>query len=174
MMRMLIKQTVSAPTCNQNLVKYSEQIDNAVWAVGSSTVTANQEVDLDGNTTMEKIEYATNASIEFADAGGWVIVEPNTEYTISWDAKNVNMTYCAFGVYDRTNSAWVTEWNNWYSAGLTTLQRISYDVTSPAGCYALGFKLIYGSSAGTIYIGRVQVEENGSCYIETTSTIITP
>jgi hypothetical protein len=176
-----IASSVPGDTCTytQNLVKYSETLDNGDgWYGGSgSSVTAtNAEYDLEGNATLEQITTITNtASFRNQIPVNAITVIPGTTYRFSFDVKKGTMTDLSYSVYNATGAADIVAPTSYYASVGATVTRISVEFTAPAGCTSVYvYPLRESDVTGTVYIGRVQVEENGSCYVETTSSIITP
>jgi hypothetical protein len=160
----------------QNKVKYSETLGNAVWDGGDCSVTAsNSEVDLEGNTTMETITTTGNFhSFYYADGTNYVTVVPLTTYRLSFDVKRGSMTDLKWRVFDNTNSLDIVAYTTYYSqTSASETRRLSLSFTTPAGCTQIIPYLLSSSGVtGTVYLGRVQVEENHSNYVETTTTIL--
>lgn len=156
----------------QNLFVYSEQLDNATYWFGSqSTVTANQAVDLNGNMTLEKIQHVTDAVFGYVSN---ITVKPSTTYVLSFDYKNVSINTPTMQITDITHAANIFEGSYFTGGGGTTLSRVTKTFTTPAGCVSIRIRPDYYSySTGGIgyhYMGRMQLAEQNTEYITTTTT----
>lgn len=166
-------------TYTQNLVKYSEQLDNSSWykSSGLSVTSINADYDLDGNATLEEITVTNGTSSIRSDPteGNLSSVIPGETYRFSFDVKRGTLTELKYSVRDGTHSSDIIAATSYYTSTSTSVQRVSFEFTVPTGC-----TLVYilplrdPETTGTVYLGRVQIEENSSCYVETTSTPITP
>jgi hypothetical protein len=128
--------TVDIPGTGQNLLVYSEQLQQANWGLSNATVTANAIISPNGTTTADKIvENATNnyhyiSQSKFVTAG--------VLYTISAYAKagernwfslqvggdnyvvNFNLTTGVIGITSGTYANSITNvGNGWYRCSLT-------------------------------------------------------
>jgi hypothetical protein len=161
---------------NQNLMKYSEQIDNGVYTSSHVTVTPNQAVDMEGNTTLDMLTTdAVGHSIYYRDGGTFVVVVPGSTYRFSFDVIRGTMTELKYSVYNWSTPGNITAATSYYSQTSATVSRVSFTFIAPAGCTAAAVYFIRDSGVtGTVYVGRAQVETNGSSYVKTTTTIITP
>lgn len=172
-----IASTVPGDECTytQNLVLYSEDIGNLWWEkVGVGTTSVNAEYDLEGNATME--EYTVTSTTNRLHSSS-VTVIPSTTYRWSFDAKRGTLTDMKYRVYNATAGSDIIAATSYYTeTSATETKRISVEFTAPAGCVAVYVYFLSSPNdqLGTAYFGRAQVEENGSCYVETTSSIITP
>jgi hypothetical protein len=173
----------SAGECTQNLLKWSEVIDptsNDAWSGTGISIVQNQAVDLAGNTTLEQITTSgTGYYLEYVDwysgASHYITVIPGVTYYVSFDCTRGTMTNLKWSVYDQINDNNIISPTSYYSQTSTTVHRVSLQFTAPAGCTLAHLYPIYDSGVtGTVFIGRMQVESNGSCYIQTTTSIITP
>jgi hypothetical protein len=87
----------------QNLVTFSEQMDNSAWASnGSPTVTANNIASPDGTTTAEKIAGSGNS---FDGIKQSIELNTSTSYAFSVHLKHGDTDKCRVGLFD--GSAWV-------------------------------------------------------------------
>lgn len=158
----------------QNRVKYSETLGNAVWSAGDASVTASDsEVDLEGNTTLETITTTGNFhSFYYENGAGYVTVTPLTTYRFSFDVKRGTMTDLKWRVYDNTHSDDIVAYTSYYAqTSASETRRVTLSFTTPAGCTKIIPYLLSSSGVtGTVYLGRVQIEENHSNYVETTTT----
>lgn len=89
---------------SKNLLKYSQQFDNAAWVKQRSSVTANTTTAPDGTTTAD-------ALIEDSTAGnthqmqGSVTLDDNTVYTLSIHAKASTRSYIVLNLIDKNNTS---------------------------------------------------------------------
>jgi hypothetical protein len=164
-------------TCSytQNLVLYSEDIGNGYWGkVGLNTTGVNAEYDLEGNGTMEEMTITSTTNRLYTEDAS-VTVIPGTTYRWSFDVKRGTATELMYRVYNVTAGSDIIAPTSYYAqTSASETKRVSVEFTAPAGCTAVYVYMLNSSGLGTVYVGRAQVEENGSCYIETTSSIITP
>lgn len=172
-----IASTIPDDPCyyTQNLVLYSEDIGNIYWGkVGVNTTASNAEYDLEGNATLEEMTI-NNATNRLYTDGSSVTVIPGETYRWSFDVKRGTSTELMYRVYNVTAGSDIVAATSYYSqTSATETKRISVEFTAPAGCTSANVYMLNSSGLGTVYLGRAQVEENGSCYVETTSSIITP
>ena len=88
-----IASTIPGDTCTytQNLVKYSEQLDNSSWfkSSGLSVTSINADYDLDGNATLEEITVTDGTSHirNHPGEGNLSSVIPGETYRFSFDVK---------------------------------------------------------------------------------------
>jgi hypothetical protein len=164
-------------TCigTMNLLIYSEVLSNGVYEVQNETITDNQANDLEGNNTLESCNaFWDNMLIRQS-----VTVTGNTTYRFSFDAQRGTATAVWYRIFG-ANDSWanIVEPTNYYnSINASTPTRISIEFTTPANCTHLHVEPvadIASGARGTTFIGRLQLESNGSCYIETTDTHIHP
>lgn len=71
---------------DENLLRFSEQFDNAVWGKAGSTVSANSTSAPDGATTADSLIVQTTAT-ERKSAGYTIALLANTSYVFSLSAK---------------------------------------------------------------------------------------
>lgn len=161
----------------QNLLKYSEQLDiggsiYGGWNYSISGIDCMN--DLEGNSTMEEITLTADGAWRYQNAFNWVTVTGSTTYRFSFDVRKGTMTNVSYMAYDYTNNA-VIDLHE-YTAQISDLEtrRVSFEFTTPSTCVAIALYLIEweSSNSGTIYLGRLQLETNGSAYVKTTSSII--
>jgi hypothetical protein len=150
--------------CNQNLLKYSEQLDNAVWTAVNMDITANQEVDLDGNTTMEEVSvWGASEGLYYNDGGTYVAVTAGETYRLTFDVKRGTMSEMNWSVYDNQNDADIVAPTSYYSqTSSSEVRRLELEFTIPSGCTSVRVFLLRNSGVDgnvTAYFGRVQIEE---------------
>jgi hypothetical protein len=159
----------SSSTSVQNLLLYSEQIDNAAWDNSNTTITANAGNDLSGNTTMDRI---TLSSAWGGSSQGITGLTASTSYVLSFDAtRGSSGSSAEYVIYD-TSNGWATIANDsYYSSTSTSPVRISVPFTTPSGCTAIAVVPYSGSATGDNFlIGRVQVSVPDKDYVTTTSS----
>ena len=162
---------VPPPGVPTNLLLYSEVISNANWTKsGITSVTDDQETDLESNQTLDLITTASGDASIYQT----FTVQPSTHYYFSFDCKRgADLTWFGYTVANITNPSYIAEAVNYYSLTSTSVQRVTIEFDSPAGCTSVRVYLLDGcSGAGTIYHGRVQVSPNNDGYIETTTTTL--
>jgi hypothetical protein len=153
----------------QNLILYSEQIDNAVWDNSNTTITANAGNDLSGNTTMDRITLSSAWGGSSQEITG---LTASTNYILSFDVtRGTTGTSAEYIVYDIMGT-WTTIANDsYYSITSTSPTRISVSFTTPVGCTSIAVVPYSSSASGDNFlIGRVQVAIPGKGYIITTSS----
>lgn len=161
----------------QNLLAYSEQLDNAVWSAGGGggTIVANQANDVTGSATLELYTKVNeNNYLAYSNSASYLTVIPSTTYRFSFDVKRGTMAGLACMIYDRTHSVLIGSVTNYYAQTSSVATRVSFSFTTPAGCTSI---LVEPCAAlegfiGTVYVGRMQIESNGSTYVTTTTTAI--
>jgi hypothetical protein len=153
---------------DQNLVLYSEQIDNAAWTKWNITVTAGAVPDVAGSATMDTVSQTGAYGVLSQD----ITVIQNVHYTFSFDAQRGTSTGAYYRIYDITNGANIKAATSYYaSINGSTPTRLSYNFTAPAGCTSVRLYLATSvNGTGTSYIGRAQLAVNGAKYIVTTSS----
>jgi len=170
--------TTTTELCDQNLVKWSEEIDNAVWGGTNATVTDTDCAnDLEGNPTMDEITAtdAGNHNYRYNNASAWCTVVAETTYRWSFDVIRGTMTDMKWSVYDKSNNGDIIPATSYYAQTAGVVQRVSLEFTTPVACTLVTVYFLRDSgSTGTVFVGRAQVEENGSCYIKTEGSPITP
>jgi len=169
------KQIYEAPAITQNLFKYSEELDNAVWYKGNVVITANQEVDLTGQITLDLVTFSNQGEeFSYSNSTNRLTVVPLTTYRVSWDAKKGTALSAKYSIYDNTNIAYITTETSWFSQIPDSgVGRISVSFTAPAGCTLVNIRPLHNSIAvtnSTIFLGRMQVDSINSDYVKTVST----
>jgi len=128
----------------RNLLKYSQQFDNAAWSKASGVVvTPNQTTAPDGTMTADTILLpALNKN-----SGRSVPVAPNTVYTWSiYRKKGPQGTTVTDFIYDITHSRVIT--GTYKNRALSdTWERHTTTFTTPAGCTTVNLYIGYNSTA---------------------------
>lgn len=166
-------------SCNENLFTWSEVIDPSThddWYAQNATIVQNQSNDLLGNATLEQITTtSTTAYLEYYGTGTYNTVTPSTTYYLSFDCTRGTMSELTYGVYDITHSVTLVDATSYYSQTAGAVQRVSLSFATTAGCTEIiVYPLFEAGVTGTVFLGRMQLTSNGSCYITTTTLAITP
>jgi len=159
----------------QNLLTYSELLDDATWAKTSATVLANQQNDLTGGLTMDQITITdgNNAELRYSRGGNALVTVPGTTYYLSFDVKRGTATEAKYAIYNSTAGTWITVSTSFYAQTSASVSRITKSFTAPTGCIKVSIYLLKGGdgSIGTIFLGRVQVStDTNAPYVATTTT----
>ena len=166
-----------APECNQNLVLWSEVMDedglDNPWVTTNITSLANQANDLNGDLTLERMTFTWNDNWLYQT----VIVIANTTYRFSFEAQRGTALEAHYAIYDNDHFDFIVATTSYYAAinGVTPT-RIEIEFTTPVGCTSVRVCPSRATpvNVGNMFIGRCQLEENGSCYIKTEGVPITP
>jgi len=157
----------------QNLVLYSEQLDNAAWTKVNNTVVANQAIDMLGNTTLEKVTDNSNYGYLLQAS---IPVTASTTYTISFDVKNGTVDDgCTINLLNQSSGDATIEDVEYLADITTSLSRYSHNFSTPSGCTLLKIRLVGGQSGQYYHVGRIQIALNttpAKDYIVTTSSAI--
>jgi hypothetical protein len=140
-----------------NVVRFSEQMDDAAWTKAGVTVTANQEISPDGNTSADYVQYS-GASTELRQD-----IASTTAGTVSVYLKGTAGETIKFGVTGDEGIYTLT--GNWQR-----LQR-----TFAGTSAAITINTYSGATARNIYLWGAQVEVGtyATSYIPTTSAAVT-
>ena len=152
----------------QNLFKYSEEIDNAVWNT-AWTKTANQEVDLTGQTTLDMITMTATGTLRYYNLAAGLVVSPSTTYNLSFDCKRGTATALYFSVWDNSNDVLFVNKTSYFTQTSSTVQRVNLQFTTPSTCSNVNVYLLHdpGGSGGTVYLGRAQLQTINGNYVKT-------
>jgi hypothetical protein len=163
-----------------NLISWSEAL-NTGWSIGSATVTADQTVAPDGNTTADEVNLSLGGFVYFTST-----VTASTTYTASWYIKAGTATAWIYAFFDGTAGSFINRvqyditdgedvGNGWY--------RFNVSVTTPAGCtslrvYPVREQIGVGSVAGVVgtsFIWGAQLEAGSfpTSYIPTAGATAT-
>ena len=157
---------------SQNYVTYSEQLDNAIWVMQNTAVTATDTLpDLDGNMTMESLFRTANAGV-FSQV---LTVVPLTDYVISFDVRRGTMANASIRVRNQIAGVdlTVTGNNYWSQTSTTETVRVTATFSTPANCTSIRFYPIQGTtSIGNMIFGRFQIAEAGKAYVTTTKNAV--
>jgi hypothetical protein len=155
----------------QNLLLYSEQLDNAAWVKQTATVVANQVADVLGATTLDKVTVTSDYGYLQQSS---ISVSELTPYFIAFDIRNGNtVDGLAFGVLDQSNAdANIIGQDYLASTNTSTPVRLTFNFTTPAGCTLLKIRMAGGLATEYYYLGSLQIAQIGKSYVITTSTIV--
>lgn len=180
-----------------NLLTYSEQFDNAVWAKNNSTITANVETAPDGTVTMDKLveDAATGVhQVQYAVSYTSGIVytisiflkaAERTNFRIQINAAFSGVGLPTVGLFD-LSAVTATALSHASAASIEEIGNGIYRCSVTAACGSTGtvgtlFQLFNGSrnylGDGTsgLYIWGVQIEAGAfpTSYIKTEGTSVT-
>jgi hypothetical protein len=166
------------PSCTQNLLTWSEELNrgsSTPWEDnGNVTVTAiNSANDLNGQATLETLTITWSNAL----FGHPIIsVTAGLTYRFSFEVKRGTATEMKYNIVNHNTYTDIVAPTSYYSqTNASTPVRVSVEFTAPTGCTQVELWILNGSSEnGTLYVGRAQLETNGSCYVKTEGTIITP
>lgn len=96
----------SAAGALYNLLKYTEQFNNAVWLKTLVTVTADQAVAPDGTTTMDLLTATVGTNIRAASQQ--FTFTSGVQYTFSCHLKYTNNRYASLRLYDSATFPHIT------------------------------------------------------------------
>lgn len=171
-LKLMLQKKQSSGAAAQNLLKYSEELDNtAVWS-GTQTVTANTTTAPDATTTAETIDVS-------GDYNSWyqsLTVTASTQYTFSFYALAGTATSVYYSVYSiSAGSDIVTRTNYAGSINSSTWTRISVTFTTPAGTTSIA---VYPSRSLTergttkVWGAQLNIGATAGTYTKTTSSAI--
>lgn len=168
-----VASSVQTEVCDQNLLIWSEELDQVIWEKSNITVLADQANDMLGNPTLERITFSWSTN--------WVqqliTVVAETTYRFSFEAKRGTATEAHYGIEDVDHFNYIIESTSYYNdINADNPVRIEVEFITPVGCTSIKVCALFDTPIenGTMFIGRAQLEENGSCYITTTTDPITP
>jgi len=152
-----------------NLCLRSEEFDNVVWTKVRTIGFSNVDIAPNGVISADKITAVSAGGTIFET----IAVTSATEYTLSFYAKNIDLTTANVGVWNATGGAWI--FFNSYLASLSTTEytRIERPFTTPAGCVSIYLQPIVSMDINTsIYIWGAQLEEGVlTSYIPTAGAV---
>ncbi|MGZ5029017.1 MAG: phage head spike fiber domain-containing protein [Methylobacter sp.] len=184
-----------------NLLKYSEQFDNAAWTKGNTTITANAITAPDGTSTADKLVENTTASVQHYTQQNYTGFTAGTQYTFSCFIKAAERTKlqlqfntAAFGVYVQygfdivngtvstilagTNSYGTISniGNGWYKCSITAQATVTTTGQGVIILHNASDSATYtGDGTSGLYIWGVQLEVGNyaTSYIPTTTAAVT-
>nr|WP_306672101.1 DUF2460 domain-containing protein [Geothrix sp. SG10] len=184
-------------TARTNLLKFSDQFDNAGWVKTSVTVTANATLSPDGTTTSDKIVEDVTNNVHQASQG--LTILDNTTYAVSTHAKAGERNWLRLQPNDKggtTRGAWfnlatgvVGSVNSGTTASIVNLGNGWYRCTvvfnSGTGASACTVRIAVATGDGTtgytgdgasgLYLWGAQIEvaPAPTSYIPTTTAAVT-
>lgn len=141
---------------SKNLLKYSQQFDNAAWTKTDCAIAANDTAAPDGTTTADKVTLTVGAAQSIA--GTYTVVAATT-YTFSIWVKLGTATALKYAIYDVSNSGDIVAATS-YSA-TTSWARYAITFTTPAGCTSVSIRPVKDSAQDngtTAWIWGAQLE----------------
>ena len=184
---------------NNNLLTYSEQVDNAIWVKTAATATANSVVAPDGNTTGDTLAETASTSDHnirqslsvvtgneyvigtYARLGTRTFVQVSTTSTGFGTARyaNFNLTTCAVGTVGASTTATATAFDNGWcrveikataTSSATTLAYFVIITNSAAA----NFESYLGVASNNLYLWGMQARlgYNSTAYVPTTSAAV--
>jgi len=160
----------------QNLIPNSEELDADTWSHVEVAHLANQDYDVEGNLTLERLTVNPGYELAHLFSYGYyeeLSVTPGDTYRWSFDVKRGTMTDMWWCAYDMTHSQNIFH-ESYYSQTSGTVTRISREFTVPAGCTHIGVYVLRDSGVnGTVFVGRCQLEKNHTpVYVKTGASAI--
>ena len=138
----------------ENRLIFNEELDNAAWVKTGTTITSNSLNDTDGYATVDTVTFAGSAAAETVSQTVTNIHSGHT-YTFKWRAQEGTLSTAAFGVYDVTNSAWITDPATNSKTLTATLDSFETSFIVPATCTSIRLHPVYNdNTAGTVYVGQ--------------------
>jgi hypothetical protein len=165
---------VTTPMKPQNLIKYSEDLSNALWTKNGIIAQIAQGLDVNGNNTMNLVTSSVSlSSLKYEGSNPIISVAEGDIITFAFDVKRGTMTNLKYCIRDQGNATDLIAPTSYYSLTSNIVQRLSFQVVIPSGCTNITvYPLRDSGSIGTVYLGRVQVSKYVSDYIKTTAAIV--
>lgn len=170
----IVPNVITAVGLEQNLFKYSEQLDNAVWN-SNGTILANQKSDLSGNMTLEKVTVTAGNVLRYYNGGTTQFpVDINTEYTLSFDFDPGTLTAATCRVLDSDGDPfYISDVDYMSQATAGIVSRVSFTFTTNASTANIDIYPLRNSTTGYFYMGRMQLAKGSTAsYVTTTTTAI--
>jgi hypothetical protein len=140
----------------RNLLKYSQQFDNAAWTKTDCAITANDTAAPDGTTTADKVTLTVGAAQSIAAT---YAVTAATAYTYSVWVKLGTAATAKYAIYDLTHSADIAAATSY--AATTSWARYTYSFTTPAGCISISVRPVKDCAVNngeTLWLWGAQLE----------------
>jgi hypothetical protein len=141
---------------SRNLLKYSQQFDNAAWTKTDCAIAANDTAAPDGTTTADKVTLTVGAAQSCVQSATVIAA---TTYTYSIWVKLGTATALKYSIYDVSNSGDIVAATS-YSA-TTSWARYAITFTTPAGCTSVSIRPVKDSAQDngtTAWIWGAQLE----------------
>lgn len=156
-----------------NYVLQSGNLSASPWSPGGgTTITTDQANDLDGNLTLDMITCTTSPGGVDQIVSGLIA---STTYYVSFDVKRGTGGDAMYYVEDWDHFQVLISDTSYFSLTGNTVQRLQFSFTTPAGCTTIKLRPFANNfSAGTIYLGRIEISPNNNDnYALTTTTAVT-
>jgi len=152
----------------RNLLKYTQQFDNAAWTKTDCAITANSVAAPDGTTTADTVTLTVGAAQSLVQS---VTTTAATVYTFSIWVKLGTAADLKYAIYDVTNSADIVA----ATAYGATAEWVRYTktFTTPAGCVSVSIRPVKDAAQDngeTAYLWGAQLELGSAAraYVPTT------
>ena len=131
----------------KNLLRYSEQFDNAAWTNSNATITANTVVSPDGTLDADKLVEDTSNSTHAVEQAR--ILTASTTYSMSVYAKAAERT--RFRLYGRISASWNVFTAGFFDLSTGTVISSSGDAAATITSVGNGWYrcTIYGTTTST-------------------------
>lgn len=171
----IIPNTITAVGLEQNMFKYSEQLNNAVWN-SNGTFLANQKADLSGNMTLEKLTLTAGNVFRYYNGGATAFpVTTNTSYTLSLDFDPGTLTTATCRILDSDGDPfYVNNTSLLLQATSGTVSRVTFTFTTDASTTNINIYILQNVSDGYCFIGRMQLAKSVAASYVTTTTAAIP
>ena len=153
-MRNSTKAVVLQSISSQNLLRYSEQLDNAVWDKTGYTVVANDTIDPSGTLTADKL-IDLGGSTFFSQS---LLITANTPYTHSFYFKKINHDWIRIAIGNGANQ--VRAWCNISNGTLGSVTSIASGISPRVSVSNVGNNW-YRFSISGIILGATSV----ACFV---------
>lgn len=141
---------------SRNLLKYSQQFDNAAWTKTDCAIAANDTAAPDGTTTADKVTLTVGAAQSCVQS---VTVAASTAYVFSIWVKLGTATALKYAIYNVSGSADIIAATSY--GATTSWVRYAITFTTPAGCTSVSIRPVKDSAQDngtTAWIWGAQLE----------------
>lgn len=143
----------------RNLLVQSEDITTSPWvAEGSATFTANTGVDLDGNTTLDRVTYGGLFAGPRQNAASGFLILNGTTYTVSFDCRRISGS----NVLTIQSALGAATYNTFNPTSTLTRYSLTFTATLDSSGLIIGQDRVGGGGLGVIDIGRFQLDVGSS------------